>query len=147
MKKIVPIERADARLLSSLAEFRHALREFLQFSEHASVEAGIQPQQHQLMLQLAGAPEPAATTVAYVAERLGLKHNSAVELVDRSEHEGLVAREEDPADRRRAIVRLTHKGERLLDRLAGDHARELTEMAPRLIENLERVRRHAAVAQ
>jgi len=99
------------------------------------------------MLQVAGAPEPAATTVAYVAERLGLKHNSAVELVDRSENEGLVAREEDPADRRRAIVRLTQKGERLLDRLAGDHARELSVMAPRLIENLERVRRHAAVAR
>ena len=103
----------------------------------------MQPQQHQLMLQVAGAPASAMTTVAFVAERLGLKHNSAVELVDRSEREGLVVREEDPADRRRAIVRLTRKGERLLERLAGDHARELTVMAPRLIQNLDRVRRHA----
>ena len=140
-------EEQNARLLSSLADFRYALRQFLYFSEQAAVEAGMQPQQHQLMLQVAGAPASVVTTVAYVAERLGLKHNSAVELVDRSEREGLVAREEDSADRRRTIVRLTRKGEGLLDRLAGDHARELTVMGPRLIQNLERLRRHGAVAR
>jgi len=131
-------------LLATLANFRHALRQFLHFSEQAAFEAGIHPQQHQLMLQVAGAASGATVTVAYVAERLGLRHNSSVELVDRSVSEGLVVRQEDPADRRRAIVRLTRKGELLLDRLAGDHARELTVMAPRLIENLERVRGHAA---
>jgi len=107
----------------------------------------MQPQQHQLMLQVAGAAASSMTTVAFVAERLGLKHNSAVELVDRSEREGLVVREEDPSDRRRAIVRLTRKGERLLDRLAGDHARELTVLAPQLMDNLDRIRTHAAEAQ
>jgi len=131
-------------LLATLADFRHALRQFLHFSEQAAFEAGIHPQQHQLMLQVAGAASGATVTVAYVAERLGLRHNSSVELVDRSVSEGLVVRQEDPADRRRAIVRLTRKGELLLDRLAGDHARELTVMAPRLIENLQRVRGHAA---
>ena len=131
-------------MLATLADFRHALRQFLHFSEQAAFEAGIHPQQHQLMLQVAGAASGATVTVAYVAERLGLRHNSSVELVDRSVSEGLVVRQEDPADRRRAIVRLTRKGELLLDRLAGDHARELTVMAPRLIENLERVRGHAA---
>ena len=142
--KTLGIKASDVRLLSTLADFRYALRQFLHFSEVAAVEAGINPQQHQLMLQIAGAQAVAPTTVAYVAERLGLKHNSAVELVDRSEHEGLVTREEDPNDRRRAIVRLTRKGERLLDQLAGDHARELMVMAPLLIASLERVRRHAA---
>jgi len=137
-------QRSDTRLLATLADFRHALRQFLHFSEQAAFEAGIHPQQHQLMLQVAGAASGATVTVAYVAERLGLRHNSSVELVDRSVSEGLVVRQEDPADRRRAIVRLTRKGELLLDRLAGDHARELTVMAPRLIENLERVRGHAA---
>ena len=137
-------QRSDTRLLATLADFRHALRQFLHFSEQAAFEAGIHPQQHQLMLQVAGAASGATVTVAYVAERLGLRHNSSVELVDRSVSEGLVVRQEDPADRRRAIVRLTRKGELLLDRLAGDHARELTVMAPRLIENLQRVRGHAA---
>lgn len=141
--KNIELSRADTRLLTSLADFRYALRQFLHFSETSALEAGMQPQQHQLILQVAGAPATAVTTVAFVAERLGLKHNSAVELVDRSEREGLVARDEDPTDRRRAIVRLTRKGERLLDRLAGDHAQELRVMGPRLIENLERVRLHA----
>ena len=76
-------------LLRTLAEFRFELRRFLLFSECAALEAGLQPQQHQLLLQVAGAPENTVVTIAYAAERLGLKHNSTVELVDRSEREGL----------------------------------------------------------
>ena len=41
-------------LLRTLADFRFELREFLYFSECAAVEAGLQPQQHQLLLQVAG---------------------------------------------------------------------------------------------
>lgn len=55
---------ADVLLSPTLADFRYVLRQFLHFSEVAAVEAGIQPQQHQLMLQIAGAPPGAATTVA-----------------------------------------------------------------------------------
>ncbi len=82
-------------------------------------------------------------TISYAAERLGLKHNSTVELADRSEREGLLERTVDSADKRRAILRLTRKGKRILDRLADDHARELNELAPRLIQVLECVRLHA----
>jgi DNA-binding MarR family transcriptional regulator len=92
-------------LLRTLAEFRFELRCFLHFSERAALEAGLHPQQHQLLLQVAGVLEGTAVTIAYVAERLGLKHNSAVELVDRSEREGLMARTVDAADKRRAIMR------------------------------------------
>jgi len=119
-------------LLENLAEFRFELRRFLHFSECAALEAGLQPQQHQLLLQVAGAPENKTVTIAYAAERLGLKHNSTVELVDRSEREGLLVRTADVDDRRRAILRVTRKGKRILDLLAGDHARELIELAPRL---------------
>jgi DNA-binding MarR family transcriptional regulator len=133
-------------LLSTLAEFRYELRRFLHFSECVSLDAGLHPQQHQLLLQVAGAPEGAAVTIAYAAERLGLKHNSTVELVDRSEREGLLTRAADPHDKRRAILELTNKGRRLLDRLASEHAKELTIRAPRLIEALENVRSHAQIA-
>jgi DNA-binding MarR family transcriptional regulator len=78
-----------------------------------------------------------------VAERLGLKHNSAVELVDRSEREGLLARTVDAADKRRAILRLTRKGKRILGRLAGDHARELNELGPRLAKTLKNISRYS----
>ena len=143
MRELDSPREADRRLLTTLADFRFVLRQFLHFSEQAALGAGLQPQQYQLLLQVAAAPADATVTVAYVAERLGLKHNSAVELLDRSEREGLVAREEDAGDRRRMLVRIARKGQKLLDGLASEHARELTVLAPELIHNLERVRRHA----
>ncbi len=133
-------------LLNTLADFRFELRRFLHFSEAAALEAGLQPQQHQLLLQVAGAPNPAAVTIAYAAARLEIKHNSAVELVDRSEREGLLERTADPDDKRRAILCMTRKGRQVLSRLASDHARELNEMAPRLIDALDLVRTHAGAA-
>ena len=130
-------------LLRTLAEFRYELRQFLHFSECAATEAGLQPQQHQLLLQVAGAPEGETVTIAYAAQRLSLRHHSVVELVNRSEREGLLVRTADPVDRRRAILRVTPKGERVLRRLADDHARELNELAPRLAKALRRIRTHA----
>src|SRR5271165_4964163 len=103
-------------LLKTLADFRFELRRFLHFSECAALEAGLQPQQHQLLLQVAGAVMGTPVTIAYAAKRLGLKHNSAVELVDRSVREGLLARTVDEEDKRRAILRVTRKGRQLLNR-------------------------------
>ena len=130
-------------LLETLAEFRYELRRFLHFSERAAVEVGLQPQQHQLLLQVAGAPEGETVTIAYAAERLSLRHHSVVELVNRSEREGLLVRTVDTVDKRRAILQATRKGERVLDRLAGDHARELNELAPRLVKAVKRIGGHA----
>ena len=134
---------ASDLLLSTLADFRYELRRFLHFSECAALDIGLQPQQHQLLLQVAGAPGGAAVTIAYAAERLGLKHNSVVELVDRSVREGLLMRKVDTDDKRRAILRITHKGKQLLSRLSGDHACELNELAPRLERALRQIRLHA----
>jgi DNA-binding MarR family transcriptional regulator len=97
-------------------------------------------------LQVAGAPEATTVTIAYAAERLGLKHNSTVELVNRSEREGLLTRAADPDDMRRAILRVTRKGNQILARLSGDHARELNELAPRLLQTLEEIRMHERIA-
>ena len=139
-----PRFKADSSysLLTALADFRFELRSFLHFSERAAEEAGLHPQQHQLLLQVAGAPEGKIVTIAYAAERMGLKHNSAVELVDRSEREGLVARAADAADRRRAILQVTHKGKKLLGRLTTSHARELNELGPRLAQVLKQIGVH-----
>jgi DNA-binding MarR family transcriptional regulator len=126
-------------LLKKLAEFRYELRRFLLFSECAALEAGLQPQQHQLLLQVAGAPENTAVTISYAAERLALKHNSTVELVDRSEREGLLERRADTGDKRRAILCVTRKGRLVLGRLASDHAKELNELAPRLTKALKQI--------
>ena len=116
-------------LLRMLAEFRYELRRFLHFSECAAEEVGLHPQQHQLLLQVAGAPEGRLVTIAYAAERLTLRHHSVVELVNRSEREGLLVRAVDTVDKRRAILQATPKGKRVLDSLAGDHAREIKDLA------------------
>ena len=134
------LETDSLLLLQTLADFRFELRRFLHFSESAALDAGLQPQQHQLLLQVAGARAGTAVTIAYAAERLGLKHNSAVELVDRSEREGLLERTVDAEDRRRAILRVTRRGRQLLARLSRDHARELKDLAPRLAQALEQIR-------
>ena len=126
-------------LIRNLAEFRYQLRQFLVFSEHAAVRAGVQPQQHQLLLQIAGTREPEHATIAWAAERLGLQHHSAVELADRCARKGWIARAKDPDDARRVILQITVKGRRILGALSADHARELREMAPHLIQALENI--------
>jgi DNA-binding MarR family transcriptional regulator len=126
-------------LIQALAEFRYHLRGFLLFSEQVAQEHDLHPRQHQLLLQIAGAPGGRAATIGYVAERLGLRQNSVVELADRCVALGLVRRVEDPADRRRTILSVTGKGTAMLDAMSESHARELDEFGPQLIAALERI--------
>lgn len=137
---------SEPGLLEALAEFRYALRSFQRFSEQAAQGRSLQPRQHQLLLQIAGLPAGRKATIGLLAERLGLRQNSVVELADRSVAEGLVRRAEDSADRRRVVLSLTGKGARVLEALSASHARELDEFGPRLIRALERIRsaRHLA---
>jgi DNA-binding MarR family transcriptional regulator len=137
MSKNLQLE--DRLRLRNLAEFRYELRRFLQFSEGCAAEAGLHPQQHQLLLQLAGAPDEVETTVSYAAERLGLRHHTVVELSKRCEDAGLIHRDQDMNDRRRVQLRVTAKGLRVLQILSENHARELYELAPRLIGALSMI--------
>jgi DNA-binding MarR family transcriptional regulator len=114
----------DRRLLQALAEFRYQLRGFLRFSKQAAYQVDWHPQQHQLLLQVAGAAEGALASIAYAAGRLGLRHNSVVELENRSVTEGLFIRTPDPQDRRRVLLEITLKGWRILKNLPQNHARE-----------------------
>jgi DNA-binding MarR family transcriptional regulator len=125
---------------AALARFRLELRAFLHFSERAAHSAGIEPQQHQLLLALKGLPAPdAPPTVGNLAAWLRIQHHSAVELVDRCAARGLVRREQDPQDRRRVLVVLTEDGEALLDRVSQINQLELQSHAPALIAALQRV--------
>lgn len=124
-------------LVQTLADFRYQLRQFLAFSEQAAAAESLAPQQHQLLLQVAGVAEGVSPTIAYVADRLAIRQNSAVELTDRCVEEGLVERTADLQDRRRVILRVTPKGRRTLQQLSAQHARELRELAPRLVTTLK----------
>jgi DNA-binding MarR family transcriptional regulator len=119
-----------------LAEFRYQLRRYLRFSEAAAREAGLEPQQHQLLLTLKGLPEHIEPTVRAIAERLQIQHQSAVGLVDRSVERGLVRRQRGGDDRRTVRVELTPEGDRILSSLSEVHQAELTSAAPALIRAL-----------
>jgi DNA-binding MarR family transcriptional regulator len=104
----------------SLAEWRYALRRFLAASEEITRSAGVSPTQYQLLLFIRGAPGD-ALTIAELAERLQIRHQSAVGLVDRCETAGLVRRRRDEANRRRVFVAMTPRGSALLKKLAAEH--------------------------
>ncbi|MDP9039455.1 MAG: MarR family winged helix-turn-helix transcriptional regulator [Acidobacteriota bacterium] len=120
----------------ALAEFRYTLRRFLHFSEQAAERAGLTPQQHQLLLQIAGAPPDAVNTIGFLAARLALKHHSLVELATRCEEAGWILRRPGTLDRRVVVLHLTVAGSRILHELSEDHEQELHELAPRLIQAL-----------
>jgi DNA-binding MarR family transcriptional regulator len=135
-----PAPHATSVDYAALARFRLELRNFLHFSELAAHAAGLEPQQHQLLLALKGLPSPHdPPTVGNVATWLAIQHHSAVELVDRAVARGWVRREHDAHDRRRVLVYLTANGLALLDRLSLAHQHELQSTAPALLAALERV--------
>jgi DNA-binding MarR family transcriptional regulator len=125
-------ERGQERL-RNLAEFRYQMRKFLSFSEMASERYGIGAQQYQLMQVIAAMPPGQTASITYLAERMILRHNSTVELVDRAERSGLVKRETDERDLRRSIVQLTPHGRQLLEQLVNEHLSELAPRADNLI--------------
>jgi len=93
---------------------RYQIRRFLHFSEQASRMAGLEPQQHQLMLALKGLPGRVRPRIGELAERLQIRHHSTVELVNRLSAGGFVQRHRMGEDRREVWLSLTPKGEKVL---------------------------------
>ena len=121
----------------SLAEFRHALREFLAFSEDAARETGITPHQHQLMLAVRGFPGPGQPSMSDIAEWLHLRLHSVGELVARAEAADLVERVADPDDARRVLLAVSATGQVKLDELSRAHRDELRQFRTRLADLLD----------
>jgi DNA-binding MarR family transcriptional regulator len=119
-------------VLSELASFRYLLRKFLRFSESAAREVEITPQQHQLMLGIAGFTGSGKATGSELAEFLHERHHSVVGLIDRAVLSGLVRREGDPSDRRVVVVSLTSRGRGILRKLSVKHRDELNRLREEL---------------
>jgi DNA-binding MarR family transcriptional regulator len=119
-----------------LAEFRRQIRHFLHFSERTAKEHGLEPQQHQLLLAVYGLPEGIRPTIREIASRLFIEHHSAVELVDRMEHKGAIARYPGTEDKREVWIQLTPSGRALLRKLALAHRNELECSGPQLTRSL-----------
>jgi len=122
-----------------LAAFRYALRQFQHFSEEAAHAAGITPQQHQALLAIKGFPGRDRVTVGELAERLQLRHHSAVGLIDRLVLEKLVWRTPSARDRRQVFIQLTREGESVLEELSSTHTEQLKRMGPDLMHRLKQL--------
>lgn len=133
MNDFQKISQAEYR---ALAEFRYELRRFMHFSEQAARAAGLEPQQHQLLLALKGMPERKDTSVGELAERLQIQHHSTVELVNRMVERRLLERRRDESDQRRVLVALTPYGEEVLKKLSLLHRMELRTTGPALVKAL-----------
>ncbi len=117
----------------AIADFRYAIRRFLRFSEQAARTNGVTPQQHQLLLAVKGFPGRDYASVSELADRLQTRQHSMVGLIDRTEAQGLVRREQGTTDRRQVFIHLTPEGERMLRKLVAQHRRELSSMRDALL--------------
>lgn len=122
-----------------LAAFRFRLRQFLRFSENAALAAGVTAQQYQALLVIKGFPGRDHVTIGELADRLLIRHHSAVGLTDRLVLENLVERSASEGDRRQVHVRLTARGERILADLVATHREELRLAGPELRHLIQQV--------
>jgi DNA-binding MarR family transcriptional regulator len=118
-----------------LAEVRHALRRFARYTELETRRVGASPHQYLLLLAIKGFPGRDFANITELAERLQVRHNAVIGLVNRAEENGLVKRVQDPdaPDRRVVQVHLTGAGEQLLrvmaEALRGERGRVVEAVA------------------
>lgn len=109
----------------ALAELRYLIRKFVRDGDAMAQAAGLEPQQYLLLLAIRGLPEGEEATIRALADRLALRHHSAVELIDRLEAHGYVRRSRSRDDRRRVLMSLLPRGEKLLEQVAQHRISEL----------------------
>jgi DNA-binding MarR family transcriptional regulator len=133
-----PPNKADVSLTDfrALAEFRYELRRYFSLSDQAAQSAGLHPGQYRFLLILKGLPDGMEPTISNLAERLGLRHHSTVELIDRLEKRGLICRERNERHRSFVFVRITPKGESILGKLVASRKAELQKAGPILVKAL-----------
>lgn len=121
---------------SALAELRFRIRLFLREGDAAARKVGLEPQQYLMLLAIRGLPRGSEATIRVLAERVALKHHSAVELIDRLEMQGLARRTRSRDDRRRVLVTLLPHGEKLLAEVAAQRISELRATGAALVKTI-----------
>ena len=118
----------------ALAQLRYLIRHFVSEGDKVARAAGLEPQQYLFLLTVRGLPEGEEATIRNLAERLALKHHSVVELIDRLEAHGYVRRSRSRDDRRRVLVSLLPRGEKLLEQVVRNRIDELRTSGTALVE-------------
>ena len=115
---------------TKLLAFRTGLRQFLRWSEDQAATVGLTPAQHQLLLAIRGHPDSRGPSVGELADYLCTRHHSAVQLIDRTEQLGLIARNRSDSDDRRVVrLTLTKAAQDKLTLLSTTHVEELRRLA------------------
>jgi DNA-binding MarR family transcriptional regulator len=123
----------------ALAELRYRIRHFLSEGDTIARGTGLEPQQYLLLLTIRGLPQGGEATISTLAERMALKHHSVVELIDRLELHGYVRRNRGREDRRRVLVSLLPRGERILEQVARHRIEELRSTGHELVRTIDQL--------
>ena len=123
----------------ALAELRYRIRHFLREGDVVAQAVDLEPQQYLLLLSIRGLPAGEEATIRTLAERLALKHHSVVELIDRLEVRGYVRRTRGRDDRRRVLVSLLPRGERILEQVALHRIGELRSTGQALVRAIDQL--------
>ena len=130
------VKESDYR---ALAEFRYHIDRYLDFSDQAAKAAGLEPKQYQLLLAVKALPKDCDPTIGVLAERLHIRHHSAVELVNRAESNKLVARIRTGSY---VAVQLTTQGRRVLAQAVEKRLDQLQVAGPLLVNTLQQLNRN-----
>lgn len=120
----------------AIAEIRFLIRRFLKNTDKVAAAAGLEPQQYMLLLQLRGLQLGQKPTIGKLAERMQLRNHSVSELIHRMEKRGLLLREGSENDRRCVLLRISPRGERLLDHIVRNRIAELRTTGKELVRSL-----------
>ena len=120
---------AEYRLIAS---WRGALRQFFAASKAILKVHGVTSMQYQTLLAIRTSEDPEGINMNGLAAYLGVRHNSAVGLINRLEGQGMVRRERSDRDRRVAHLRLTPEGASCLKVLVDAHRQELMNIRPEM---------------
>lgn len=112
-----------------LLRLRTRLRKFEHWSAAQAGAMGLTASQHQLLLAIRGHGDADGPTIGDVADYLLVRHNTAVELVNRTQEVGLIDRHRDGSDHRVVRLSLTDEGRKRLNALSADHIEELARLA------------------
>jgi DNA-binding MarR family transcriptional regulator len=123
----------------ALAGLRYCIRQFLHEGDVVIRATGLEPQQYLMLLTIRGLPQGEEPTIQTLAERMALKHHSAVELIDRMEEHGYVRRDRGQDDRRRVMVSLLPRGERILAKVARRRIGELRSSGHLLVQAIDQL--------
>lgn len=100
-------------MFSAVASLRRIVRVLRLASQQTQAAAGISAAQLFVLQQLG---DGIGLSLNELAERTLTDRSSVAAVVDRLHAQRLVDRTTDPSDRRRALVRITHAGKRILGR-------------------------------